>query len=68
MLGGGRVFYRSGDAVHMTSRDEFAELAQRGEITSDTCVFDVSITSAEAWRSTFERRARDAWTASLLKA
>ena len=67
LVGGGRVFYRdSAGATRCVSRAEFADLAQRGDVTPETAIFDTSLTSAADWRGRFERRARDAWTVELL--
>ncbi|HEY5220454.1 MAG TPA: hypothetical protein VIJ16_11630 [Gemmatimonadaceae bacterium] len=67
MLGSGRVFYRDArGTVQSVSRAEFSARAARGDVTSDTTVFDTSVIVAEDWRERFERRAGEAWTAELL--
>ena len=67
MLSGGRVFHRNptGEVVGQ-SRAEFAKSATSGDIGPDTMVFDTSVTSAGAYRSSFERPARDSWHRELL--
>jgi hypothetical protein len=67
MLSGGRVFHRTaaGDVVGQ-SRAEFSKSATSGDIGPDTMVFDTSVTSAGAYRSGFEKPARDSWHRELL--
>jgi len=65
LLGGGRVVYRTGATTEMVSRDEFTNLAARGDVTRDTPIFDTSLTTAADWRRRFEQPAGEAWTASL---
>jgi hypothetical protein len=66
MVGGGRVFYR-GEAgtVQSTTRDEIPALVSAGAITKDTVVFDTSITDLGAFRSSFEKRAKESWVRDL---
>ena len=67
LVGGGRVFYRDGHGqVQSASRDEVAALAASGAITKDTVVFDTSLTDLGAFRSGFEKRAKESWVASLM--
>jgi hypothetical protein len=62
MLGGGRVFYcDAGGQVVAQSRTECAKSA-----TPETRVFDTSVTTAGAYRSSFEKSARDSWHRDLL--
>jgi hypothetical protein len=65
LVGGGRVFYRTKSGLETTTRDEFASLIQRGEVSELTPVFDTSVTSAADWRTRFEQPAGKAWTATL---
>jgi hypothetical protein len=68
-VGGGSVFYRTADGnVACVSRDEFTELAERGEITAATPVFDAAVITAADWRDNFERTAGRSWHAALLPA
>jgi hypothetical protein len=63
----GLVYYRGTDGkVHSVTRDEFSDLAARGEINGDTEVYDLSVTSLNEWRSRFKSRAADSWHASLM--
>jgi hypothetical protein len=69
LLGGGRVFYRDRDGqVVATDRGTFASRAGAGELDGDTRVFDTSVTTAAAYRSSFIRRAGDSWHRDLLPA
>lgn len=69
VLGGGRVFYRDPRGqVQSASRAEFSAMAERGDVTADTPIFDTSVIVADDWRHRFERRAGDAWTAELMAA
>lgn len=69
VVGGGRVFYRdAAGTVQTASRAEFSAKAMRGDVTADTPVFDTSVILAEDWRTRFERRAGEAWTAELIPA
>jgi hypothetical protein len=63
----GLVYYRGKDGrIEAVSRDEFCNRATKGEITADTEVFDLSVTSLNEWRSRFRSRAADSWHASLM--
>ena len=63
----GLVYYRGNDGkIEAVSRDEFCSRATKGEITGDTEVFDLSVTSLNEWRSRFRSRAADSWHASLM--
>lgn len=67
LLGGGRVFYRDAEGhVQVTTRASFGELARSGQLSPETPVFDTSLTSAAAWRTEFERPARQSWHAELM--
>lgn len=67
LLGGGRVLYRDASgAVQSVSRDEFSTLGTRGVITSETPVFDATVSTAAAWRERFETPAAASWHAALL--
>ncbi|MEP6619853.1 MAG: hypothetical protein ABJE47_11070 [bacterium] len=68
LIGGGRVFYRDNHAVvQSTTRDEVSVLAERGELTKDSVVFDTTLTDLGTFRACFERPAKDTWVASLLE-
>ena len=62
----GLVYYRGKDGVNAVTREEFSDRAAKGEINSDTEVFDLSVTSLNEWKSRFRSRAADSWHASLM--
>jgi hypothetical protein len=63
----GLVYYRdSGGLIQSVTRDEFADLAARGEVNGETEVFDLAVTSLNEWRSRFKSRAANSWHASLM--
>lgn len=67
LLEGGRVFYRDGKGnAQVALRKEVPTLSGVGVLTSDTPIFDVSLTDAAKYRSDFVRPARDTWVGSLL--
>lgn len=67
LLEGGRVFYRDRQGqAQVAVRKEVAPLSQKGVLTTDTPVYDVSLTDAGRYRSGFLRPARDTWVGSLL--
>jgi hypothetical protein len=69
LLGGALVFFRTADGdVDSAQRDEFVERAERGEITRDTTVFDLTVGTVGEWRSSFEKAARESWHEQLLAA
>jgi hypothetical protein len=69
LLGGGNVHYRDDQgAVVSVSRAAFADAAEHGAVTRDTPVFDITVASAAAWRSGFEKPARDSWHDQLVPA
>ena len=69
LLGGGRVYYRDAEGrVVAATRAAFGELARHGGVGPETPVFDTSLTTASAWRSAFERPARESWHAELIGA
>lgn len=67
LLGGGRVFYRdSSGRANVAQRPDIARLSAAGEIDQTTPVFDTSVTDVGAWRTRFERPARDTWLRDLV--
>ena len=67
LVAGGLVFFRGpGDVVCSLSREDFELLGRNGGATRETAVFDTTVTTAEAYREGFERRAGDSWHAALL--
>ena len=67
LVGGGKVFYRDANAVvQSATRDQVAALVQSGAITKDTVVFDTTLTDLGAFRSGFEKRAKESWIKPLM--
>jgi hypothetical protein len=67
LLGGGRVFYRDQEGVtHAVSRAGFVKLAENGEVSAETPVFDTSLTTADEYLRGFERPAGETWVADML--
>jgi hypothetical protein len=65
----GLIYYRGADgAIHAVTRDEFSDLAAKGEVDLNTEVFDLSVTSLQEWEGRFKSRAGDSWHASLMPA
>ena len=65
----GLIYYRGADgAIHSVTRDEFSDLAAKGEIDLNTEVYDLSVTSLQEWEGRFKSRAGDSWHASLMPA
>jgi hypothetical protein len=67
LVGGGRVFYRTDAGIEATTRDQFIERVQRGEVSKSTPVFDIGLSAAAGWRTRFEQPADklfrvDRWT------
>lgn len=63
----GLVYYRAKDGtIRAVSRDEFSELAGRGEISGDTEVFDLTVTTLGEWRGRFRSRVADSWHSALI--
>jgi hypothetical protein len=67
LVGGGRVFYRVGDEIETSSREEFVARAKAGGVSREANVFDLGISNAAAWRERFETPAVEGWTASLFR-
>jgi hypothetical protein len=62
------VFYRDrAGVVRAVTREEFEQLASRGEIDASTEVFDTSVISLGEWRARFASRAGDSWHAAFLR-
>ena len=63
----GLIFYRDTKGqVRSVDRDRFSELGAEGKITSDTRVFDPTVTTLGEWRARFELNAEDSWHAKLM--
>ncbi len=58
------ITYRNGDHVEAVTRNEFEHLAEAGEVTGTTVVFDRMAPSVgDVRHGTWERPARDSWHA-----
>ncbi|HKS06259.1 MAG TPA: hypothetical protein VJR92_08110 [Gemmatimonadaceae bacterium] len=69
LLPAGRVYWRdAAGAIETAPRARFVALSAEGRITAETHVFDTTVETADAWRTGFERLARDTWHRSLVKA
>ena len=67
IVGSGRIFWRDDRGiVQAIDRSMFGDLAGRGVVSRETPVFDPTVTTLGAWRSAFERPARDSWHAQLM--
>jgi hypothetical protein len=67
LVGGGRVFYRDGTgAVQSAARADISALAASGAISKDTVVFDTGLTDLGAFRTGFEKPAKDSWLKTLI--
>ena len=56
------VWFRDGGSVRTVSRADFRALAEEGEVTPDTSVFDTSLTRVKVLRAEgLERAARKSW-------
>ncbi len=67
LVGGGTVYWRdTAGAVVSGARPAFRDSAASGAVTSDSQVFDTTVTSVGAYRTGFERPAGECWHAKLL--
>ena len=63
----GLIFYRDANGrIDSVDRERFATLSAQGEITTDTRVFDPTVTTLREWRARFELNAEDSWHAKLM--
>ena len=62
------IFFRDENgAIQSVTRKEFASRAADGKISSETQVFDPTITTLGEWRARFELTVADSWHAKLLE-
>lgn len=66
LVAGGRVFYRDDTGIHVAKRNDVRALFERGTLSSDTPVYDTSLTDAQGYRDRFQRPARESWLAALI--
>lgn len=63
----GLVFFRARDGrIRAVTRDEFSDLAGKGEIGAESEVFDLSVITLGEWRARFSSHAANSWHASLM--
>jgi len=63
----GLIFYRDAKGrIDSVDRERFAKLSAEGKITSDSRVFDPTVTTLREWRARFELNAEDSWHAKLM--
>ena len=64
----GLVYFRDrGGEIRAATREEFGDLAAKGEVDGDTEVFDLSVITLGEWRARFRSKAGDSWHASLIE-
>lgn len=69
LVAGGQIYFRGlDDMVFNCSRREFEHMAQMGEVSAQTVVFDTTVTSMADFRARFEVPARNSWHADLIQA
>jgi hypothetical protein len=62
------VFYRDANGeVQSVDRERFGSLSADGRISSDTSVFDPTVTTLGEWKARFELKAKYSWHAALLQ-
>ncbi len=67
LVGGGTVYWRDASgAVVSGARPAFREAAAAGALSSESHVFDTTVTTVGAYTAGFERAAADSWHAKLL--
>lgn len=65
MVGGGLVHFRRDGFVFACTQAQFEAMAAMREVSGETQVFDTTVTTVGAYRTAFERRARETWHAAL---
>ncbi len=67
LVGGGTVYWRDASGTVVSgARPAFREAAAAGTVTSESQVFDTTVTTVGAYNLGFERAASDSWHAKLL--
>lgn len=66
LVAGGRVFYRANGGIDVAKRADVKTLFERGTLTPDTPVFDITLTDAASYRERFQRPARESWLAPMI--
>lgn len=63
----GLIYFRDAKGeIQAVDRDRFTALGAEGKITSETHVFDPTVTTLGEWRARFELAAANSWHAGLL--
>jgi hypothetical protein len=69
MVGGGNVYFRDPTGlVVWCTRSQFELMSKMREVSAETKVFDLTVTTAGEFRSGFERPAGASWHKALLSA
>ena len=69
MVGGGNVYFRDPTGlVVWCTRSQFELMSKMREVSGETRVFDLTVTTAGEFRTRFERRAAESWQQALLGA
>lgn len=69
MVGGGNVYFRDQTGlVVWCTRSQFELMAKLREVSGETTVFDLTVTTVSELRANFERRAQESWHRALLGA
>jgi len=64
----GLIFFRDANgAIQSVDREEFTSLGAEGKITTETQVFDPTVTTLGEWRARFELTVADSWHSKLLE-
>ncbi len=67
LVGGGTIFWRdAAGTVQSGTRKEFVAAAGSAEVSLDTPVMDLTISTVGDWRTRFERPASETWHATLV--
>lgn len=69
MVGSGNVYFRDPTGlVVWCTRSQFELMSKMREVSGETTVFDLTVTTVGEYRARFESRAQDAWHKALLGA
>ncbi len=69
MVGGGNVYFRDPTGlVVWCTRSQFELMAKLREVSGETPVFDLTVTTVAEFRARFERPANESWHRALLGA
>ena len=69
MVGGGNVYFRDPTGlVVWCTRSQFELMSKMREVSAETTVFDLTVSTAGEFRAQFERRAAESWHRALLSA